>query len=160
MMFGIMAGYEPEGQLPEAFCSELQKTAESPQLQFIAGHRHPVRAAKADLHGPDYSEHHRDSTVAVRIWWSMSPLCGQCSLSGAAVEKTFVLPQLQLVEKLPPVVQTAENCWFSVVAVHQGRSHSCRGAEADPHGPDRGDSKVAVRQGFFVQVSSLLGLMS
>ena len=34
--------------------------------------------------------------------WSMSPLCGPCSLSGAAVEKTFVLPQLQLVEKLPP----------------------------------------------------------
>ena len=69
------------------------------------------------------------------VFGGMSPLCEPCSLSGAAVEKTFVLPQLQLVEKLPPVVQTAENCWFSAVAVHQGRSHSCRGAEADPHGP-------------------------
>ena len=30
---------------------------------------------------------------------------------------------------------------------------SCRGAEADPHGPcDRGESTVAVRLGFFVPV--------
>ena len=89
----------------------LQKTAESPQLQFSAGHRHPVRAAEADPHGPDNSADHREYTVAVRIWLSMSPICGPCSLSGAAVEKTFVLPQLQLVEKLPPVLQTAEICW-------------------------------------------------
>ena len=122
----------------------LQKTAEFPQLQFIAGHRHLFRAAEADLHGPDYSTDHRDSTVAVRMWWSISPLCGPCSLSGAVVEKTFVLPQLHLVEKLP---------WFSAVAVHQGRSHSCLGAEADPYGPcDHGESTVAVRHGFFVPV--------
>ena len=42
----------------------LQKTAESPQLHFIAGHRHPVRAAEADLHGPDYSADHRVSAVS------------------------------------------------------------------------------------------------
>ena len=57
--------------------SELLKTAEFSQLQVIAGHRHSVRAAEADPHGPDYSAYHRDSTVAVRIWWSMSPLCGR-----------------------------------------------------------------------------------
>ena len=51
-----------------------------------------------------------------------------------------MLPQLHLVEKLPR---------FSAVAVHQGRSHSCPGAEADPHGPcDHGESTVAVRHGF------------
>ena len=42
----------------------LQKTVESPQLQFIAGHRHPVHAAEA---GPDYSADHSDSLVAVRF---------------------------------------------------------------------------------------------
>ena len=64
------------------------------------------------------------------------PVMRAGSLSGAAVEKTFVLPQLQLVEKLPPVLQTAENCWFSAVAVHQGRSHSYCGAEAGSLGLD------------------------
>ena len=82
------------------FLFRLQKTVASPQLQFIAGHRHPVHAA----HGPDHSADHSASTVAVCIWRSMSPLCGPCSLS-AAVEN----PQLQLVEKLPRVLQTAEN---------------------------------------------------
>ena len=33
------------------------------------------------------------------FWWSMSLLCGSCRFSGAAVEKTLALPQLQLVEK-------------------------------------------------------------
>ena len=39
------------------------------------GRRHPLRFAVADFHGPDCSACHRDSTVAVRIWWSMSLLC-------------------------------------------------------------------------------------
>ena len=33
------------------------------------------------------------------FWWSMSLLCESCMFSGAVVEKTFALPQLQLVEK-------------------------------------------------------------
>ena len=53
---------------------ELQKTAVSTQLQFIAGHRHLFRSAEAVPLGPDFSADHRDSPVAVR--WSMSPLCG------------------------------------------------------------------------------------
>ena len=61
--------------------SQTAETAESPQLQFIAGHRHPFRAAEADPHDPHYSTDHRDSPVAVSIWWSMSPLCGPCSLT-------------------------------------------------------------------------------
>ena len=36
----------------------LQKTAVSPQLQFSSGHRHPVRAAEAAPHGPDFSADH------------------------------------------------------------------------------------------------------
>ena len=54
----------------------LQKTAEC----RIAGHRHLFRAEEADPHGPDFSTDHRGSTVAVRIWLSISQLCGPCSL--------------------------------------------------------------------------------
>ena len=36
--------------------SRLQKTADSPQLQFIFDRRHPLRTAVADFHGPDSSE--------------------------------------------------------------------------------------------------------
>ena len=78
---------------------------------------------------------------AVRFfWWPMSLLCMLCRFSGSAVEKTFVLPQLQLAEKIVP----AENCNSSAVAVRYGRSHPCRGAVAFSHGlADHGDSPVA-----------------
>ena len=52
-----------------------------------------------------------------------------------------MLPQFQLVEKLPvvsnhrcSVVQTAENCGVSAVAVHDDRRYPCRGAEAVSYG--------------------------
>ena len=66
------------------------------------------------------------------------------------------LPQLHLVEKLPPVVsnhrcsvvQTAENCGVSAVAVLDGCRHPFHVANADTHGPDHSAdhrvSKVAV----------------
>ena len=42
------------------------------------------------------------------------------------------------------MVQTAENCGISAVAVHQGRQLFLRDAQADSHGPcDHGDSPVA-----------------
>ena len=85
--------------LSDAFGQTAQKTVVVPQLEFFVGRRHSFRDAEADPHGPDYSADHR-----VRFWWSMSLLCGSCKFSGAAVEKTFVLPQFQLVEKSPPVV--------------------------------------------------------
>ena len=42
----------------------VQKTVVAPQLQFIAGRQHPLRAANADPHGPVCSADHGDSTVA------------------------------------------------------------------------------------------------
>ena len=36
------------------------------QMGFLV-RRHPFRAAEADPHGPDYSEDHRVSPVAVRV---------------------------------------------------------------------------------------------
>ena len=55
----------------------LQKTAESPQLQFIYGRRRSLRTSEADFHGPDHSADHRDPALAVRFWWWMSLLCGR-----------------------------------------------------------------------------------
>ena len=95
----------------------------------------PFRSAEADPHGPDYSADHRDSPVGVLLQMVDVPVVRACRVSGAAVEKAFVLPQLQLVEKLPPVVQTASNCRNSAVAVLSGRRHFLHGAEADSHGP-------------------------
>ena len=45
-------------------------------VAVLSGRRHPFRSAEVDLHGPGYSADHRDSPV-VRIWWSMSLLCGR-----------------------------------------------------------------------------------
>ena len=45
--------------------SDSAETVEVPQLQFIAGRRLPFRAAETALHGPAFSEDHRDSSVAV-----------------------------------------------------------------------------------------------
>ena len=46
--------------------STLQKTADSPQFEFIEGRRHPCLYAVAVSYGPDCSENHRDSPVARR----------------------------------------------------------------------------------------------
>ena len=53
-----------------AFGQTVQKTADSPQLQSIAGRQHPLRAANAVPHGPGYSPDHRVSTVQVLLWRS------------------------------------------------------------------------------------------
>ena len=39
-------------QFLESYGSDCRKTAESPQLQFIEGRRHSLRAAESDPHGP------------------------------------------------------------------------------------------------------------
>ena len=72
--------YGPEGML----CVAVQKTADSPQLQFIAGRRHLFRYAEAVSHGPGYSADHRDSPD-VRIWWSMSLFVRSCRFSVLSV---------------------------------------------------------------------------
>ena len=59
---GYMLGVSLRGLL-----FRLQKTADSWQLQFIVGRRHPLRSAEADPHGPDCSADHRDSSDAVRF---------------------------------------------------------------------------------------------
>ena len=41
----------------------------------------------------------------------------------------------EILADMVPVVQTAENCGNSAVAVHQGRRHFLHGAEADSRGP-------------------------
>ena len=48
LMRCIMAGMDQQ----EPVCGAVQKTAESPQLQFIYGRRHSFRAAESDPHGP------------------------------------------------------------------------------------------------------------
>ena len=84
--------------LSGGFGQTVQKTADSPQLQSIAGRQHLLRAAHADPHGPVCSADHGDSTVAA-YFGGRCPCCvGSCKSSGAAVEKTLALPQLQLVE--------------------------------------------------------------
>ena len=50
--------------LSGGFGQTVQKTADSPQLQSIAGRQHPLRAANADPHGPVCSADHGDSSVA------------------------------------------------------------------------------------------------
>ena len=97
----------------QGFGQTVEKTV-VPQLQFFAGHRHP------DPHGPDHSTDHRDSTVAVCIWWSMSLVCGSRRLSGAvaAVENSVEIPRVFLdkVVDMPCCATTgawslgAENC--------------------------------------------------
>ena len=97
-------------------------------------------------HGPVYSADHRDSTV-VRIWWSM--YAGRAVSQVPPWRRHSCSHSCSSLRICRPCFTLRKNCWFSAVAVHQGRSHSCRGAEADPHGPcDHGVSTVAVRYGF------------
>ena len=62
-----------------------QKTADSLQLQSIAGRQHPLRAANADPHGLVCSADHGDSSVAA-YFGGRCPCCvGSCKSSGAVV---------------------------------------------------------------------------
>ena len=66
MKLGIMAGMVQKGSYSgmrkAGFSGE---TVEIPQLHFLAGRRHPLRAAKAAFHGPAVPVDHRDFAVAV-----------------------------------------------------------------------------------------------
>ena len=77
----------------------VQRTVVVPQLQFIVGRRHSFRSEEADPHGPVCSADHGDLQLLL-IFGGRCPCCaGSYRFSGAAVEKTLALPQLQLVEK-------------------------------------------------------------
>ena len=95
--------YGPEGML----CVAVQKTADFPQLQFLAGRRHLFRYAEAVPHGPGYSADHRDSPV-VRIWWSMSLFVRSCRFSIVVCFTTVEIPQCS---------SSSSPSWYS------GRSH-------------------------------------
>ena len=85
--------------------STLQKTAESPQLQFLDGRGHFFRYAEAVPHGPDCLADHREFAAAVRVGSSMSLLCLSCSLlvvSGRA--ETVVSKVAVLVHRFHAVV--------------------------------------------------------
>ena len=82
---------------------ELQKTAVSTQLQFIAGHRHLFRSAEAVSSSwcRLLSRPQRFPSCCSMV--DVSVMRG-CRFSGVAVEKTSALPQLQLGLFLQPFV--------------------------------------------------------
>ena len=75
----------------------LQRPGLRLQLQFIVGHRHPLRAAEADPHGPVYSTDHRDSPV--RRHGCRFPCCSGhcCSHSCISLRNYSGFPPLQFI---------------------------------------------------------------
>ena len=71
------------------------------------------------------------------------PVVWTCRFSGAAVEKTLALPQLQLVENSPLVVADCRKLRIFRGCSSSRSLSSCRDAEAYPHGPsDHRDSPM------------------
>ena len=93
------------------------------------GRRHPCRGGEFDPHG--FSGQQTIKIPMLRYtWWSIL-LRFRASSSGAVVEETVALPQLQLVKNLA-------GC----------RQHPGRGAETVSHGlADQRNSPVSLRQG-------------
>ena len=60
-----------------------------------------------------------------------SPSCRQAHVLGILAG----MDQMDSYVAVVPMVQTAVDFGFSAVAVHQGRRHFLRGAQADSHGP-------------------------
>ena len=93
---GFMLGVSLRGLM----ASTLQITADSPQLQFIKGRRHPCLYAFTIPYGSVCSENHRDSPVA-RRHDGRCPFRAGCTGSHVqVVGGTVVLPQFLLVEKI------------------------------------------------------------
>ena len=87
----------------------VQKTVLVPQLQFIEGRRPPF--------------------VPQRQIPMVLPVCGD------SAPRAVLLRGFQALMR-SMICRRAQNCGNSALAVHHGRRHSLRGAEADPHGPD------------------------
>ena len=95
--------------------STLQKTAESPQLQFIDGRRHSLRYAEAD-------------PMVQLVWWTIE-----------ITQLQFVFGWLM------SLYASRAGSSSAVAVHQVRRQFPGRGAEADSHGPcDHGDSTVAV----------------
>ena len=100
---GYMSGVSLRGLL----ASTLQITADSLQLQFIKGRRHPCLYAVAIPYRPVCSENHRDSPVA-RRHDGRCPFRAGCTGSHVQlVGGTVVLPQFLIVQKSLCLMRTS-----------------------------------------------------
>ena len=115
---GYMLGVSLRGLLS----STLQKTAESPQLQFLDGRRHSIRYVEADSHGPALD--HRDFAVAVRAGWSISLVCSREIQFHSCSSSMWSSSPLSL-RTVYPMVLTIRQTWDSPVASHGGRRPCC-----------------------------------
>ena len=79
----------------------LDKVVDVPVVQVVWFHRSFISPSwrSGSFHGPDCSSDHKEFPNSLTRW-PISLLCGSCRFSGAAVERTVVLPQLQLAEKI------------------------------------------------------------
>ena len=111
----------------------VQKTADSPQLQFTFGRRRPPRTAVVDFHGPVYSADHRDSAVAVRIRGRCLRCAGRAVSQVSPWRRHSCSHSCSSLRHCRPWFRLRKTARFPQLQVHQGRSYSCRGAEADPH---------------------------
>ena len=95
------------------------------------------------------SADHGVSPVAVRFL-VVDPCCaGSCRFSGAAVEKTLALPQLQFNHRCSVLHKTAEIPQLQFIV---GRRFSCPGTEADSHGLAVQQTMVIPRLQFLYEV--------
>ena len=145
----------------------VQKTVVLPQLQSIVSRRHSLSFHKGSSSWSSLFSRPQRFPCCCSISGGRCPCyVGRAISPVQVVERTVIIPQSQLVEKIVvalevlalfvdmPVVcnnrcfgsRSAENCGFAV-AVHHGRRHSLRGTDA-VHGPcDHGDSPVVCGQG-------------
>ena len=85
---GYMLGVSLRGLLS----STLQKTAESPQFQFIDCRRHSLRYAEAVSHGPACLADQRDFAVAVHAWLSMPLVCSRAGFLFRSCSSSSLYP--------------------------------------------------------------------
>ena len=83
---------------PLLFCLMLfgqtsQKTADSPQLQSIAGRRHFPSFRRADPHGPDFSADHRDFPVCCTFSGGRCLRCAGRACHAALVSQWQFAPE-------------------------------------------------------------------
>ena len=129
-------------------CTELQKTAEFPQLQFLIGHRHLFRGAEAVSHGPDRSSDHRDFAAAE--FGDRCPCCaGRAGSRNSQLQFIMVVYTPVVAQSLSHgpdsssdhrdlylLVDKVVDALVMLVVRVPGHLHPCRGADSWSHGPD------------------------
>ena len=137
LLFGFDSGYIIMSSLQRpGLCSELHKTAEFPQLQFIAGHRFSCRGAEVNSHGFAVQQTMSASTVAVLLRCDRRPCCadraGSFPRRGAEAVSYGPDPDCSSSHRHSPVAELGGSC--PCLAGRAG-SFPYRDAEADSHGP-------------------------